>query len=120
MHLHFATKSPLGSEKKLLVMDVFMVIANVWSLSMTVGKEKACLTGAWERVVAHRNVEAAHSLPASATSVEVGMLSQTLATKDPLVPSLLCYLIAMSRWLKGNSLGLSPSSLLCTNVTRGL
>lgn len=42
MHLHFAIKSASGSEKKLLVMDIFMVTASVWSLNVTVGRAKAC------------------------------------------------------------------------------
>lgn len=42
MHLHFAIKSPPGAEKKLLVMDICMVIASAWRLNVTVGKEKAC------------------------------------------------------------------------------
>jgi len=36
-----AIKSPSGSEKKLLIMGLFMIIASAWSLNVTVEKEKA-------------------------------------------------------------------------------
>lgn len=39
MYLHFAIKSPSSSEKKFLIMDVFMIIASAWSLNITVEKE---------------------------------------------------------------------------------
>lgn len=39
--MHFVIKFPSESEKKLPIMDVFMVTASTWSLNVTVEKEKA-------------------------------------------------------------------------------